>query len=68
MELCDSWVVHLSRAEQQLEATNIVANCFSLSSSDVNSIRNVRVVEIERSDDFVTIGRAKLPIHTTSEP
>lgn len=68
MEFHDSWILHLSRLDQQLEAIQLVSNCFSLSNSEVNFVRNVRVVEIERSEDFVTIGRAKLPIFKTNEP
>lgn len=68
MELHDSWILHLSRLDQQTEAAQLVSNCFSLSNSDVNFVRNVRVVEIERSEDFITIGRAKLPICKTNEP
>lgn len=68
LEIYDSWILHLSRSNQKSEAITLAANCFSLSHSDVNFIQNVRVVEIDRADEFVNIGRAKLPIHTQNEP
>jgi hypothetical protein len=68
MALFENWVLHLSRAERRLEAATLIANCFSLSNSDINFISNVRLVEIERTTQDVTIGRAKLEIHTSNEP
>ncbi|KAI6182875.1 Midasin [Aphelenchoides bicaudatus] len=68
MALYEAWVLHLSREDRRLEAANLIANSFSLSVSDINFICNVRVVEIEQKSQDVTIGRAKLDVHTTNEP
>lgn len=68
MSLYESWALHLSRADRQSEIANLIANCFSLGTSDVNFIKNVRVVEIERTSESITIGRAKLNVHASNSP
>jgi hypothetical protein len=68
MTLHECWLLHLSKLDYQLGAAKIIANCFSLSDEDVNFVRNVRVVEVNRETGNVVIGRAKLNVHTSQEP
>ncbi|KAI6207833.1 Midasin [Aphelenchoides besseyi] len=67
-DLCESWVLHLSKPEYREAAIDFLLNCLSLDQQTLNFLQNVRVVEVQTKNGKVTIGRVSLDVQTTKPP